>query len=57
MPLLLNETTAVWGLTGTGQFPVVVGVAIVEREFGPGLNGVQGIKLRPFSNNSHEAIG
>jgi len=56
MPLSLNETPAVLGLTGTSQFPVVMRVAIVEREFGSGLDGVQGIKLCPFSNDSHEGI-
>ena len=34
----------------------MMGVAIIEGEFGPGLDGVQGIKLCPFSNNSHEGI-
>ena len=34
-----------------------MGVAIIEGEFGSGFDGVQGIKLRPFSKNSHEGIG
>ena len=50
-------TTAVRGLTGTGEFSVVMGVAIVERQLGSGLDKAESIKLCPFSNNSHERIG
>jgi hypothetical protein len=35
----------------------MVRFAIVEREFGSGLDRVQGIKLCPFTYNAHKGIG
>jgi len=40
-----------------GKCAVVVRVFVVEGEFGSGLKGLQGIKFRSFSDNSHVGIG
>jgi hypothetical protein len=53
---MLNKSPATRALTRAGEFPVVMGVAIVEREFFACLDKVERVKLCPFSKNSHEGI-
>ena len=53
---VLNISPAAGALTGTGEFSLVMGVAIVEREFCAGLDRVECVKFCSFSENSHEGI-
>jgi hypothetical protein len=52
----LNEAPAIRAVTDTRKFSVVMGVAIIKREFCPSPDKAEGIKFCTFPNNSHKGI-
>ena len=54
---MLNKSPAARALTRAGGFPVVMGVAIVEREFFACLDIVERVKLCPFSRILMKVFG